>query len=134
MKAKVKWIGEKLFHGTSQSGHSIVLDAKDGELAPCPLEHILISLGSCSSVDVISILNKTQQNISGCTVEISGTCISTVPKLFSKIHLHFIITGIDIKEKHVKRAVNLSIEKYCSVALILNGKVDISHDFSIITK
>lgn len=134
MKAKVKWIGDELFLGTSESGHSVILDANGGNLAPSPLESVLISLGSCSSVDVVSILQKARQNISGCTVEISGTRVDSVPKLFSKIHLHFAITGLDVKEKHVERAVNLAANKYCSVALMLNGNVGISHDFSIITE
>ena len=133
MKASVKWIGDELFLGTSESGHSIILDANDAQ-APCPLEAVLISLGSCSSVDVVNILQKSKQDINGCTVEISGTLVDNVPKLFSKIHLHFIITGLDIKEKHVARAVNFSANKYCSVALMLNSKVDISHHFSIITE
>lgn len=134
MKVNVKWIGDELFLGTSESGHSIVLDANAGNLAPSPLESILISLGSCSSVDVVSILQKARQNISGCAVEINGTRVDSVPKLFSKIHLHFVITGIDVKDKHVERAVNFAADKYCSVALMLNGKVEISHDFSIITE
>jgi putative redox protein len=131
MKAQVKWIGEELFLGTSESGHTLVLDANGGNLAPSPLENILISLGTCSSVDVVSILQKARQDISGCTVEITGTRVDTVPKLFSNIHLHFIITGKGVKEKHVERAVALSADKYCSVALMLNGNVNITHDFSI---
>jgi len=132
MKANVKWVGDELFMGTSESGHTLVLDANGGALAPSPLENVLISLGGCSSVDVVSILEKARQNISGCQVEISGTRVDTVPKLFSDIHLHFIITGTNVGEKHVKRAVNLSADKYCSVALMLNKAVNISHDFEII--
>lgn len=132
MKAQVKWIGEELFLGTSESGHTQVLDANGGSLAPSPLENVLISLGGCSSVDVVSILQKSKQNISDCIVEISGTRVDTVPKLFSDIHLHFIIKGTDINEKHVARAVSLSADKYCSVALMLNGNVNISHDFAIV--
>jgi len=131
MKAHVKWIGEELFLGTSESGHTLILDANGGNLAPSPLENVLISLGSCSSVDVVSILQKARQDISGCTVEISGTRVDTVPKLFSEIHLHFIITGKDVKEKHVERAVALSADKYCSVALMLSGNVKVTHAFSI---
>lgn len=134
MKANVKWIGDELFLGTSESGHAIVLDANSGNLAPSPLEAVLISLGSCSSVDVVSILQKARQGISGCAVEMTGTRVDSVPKLFSKIHLHFVITGMDVKEKHVERAVNFAADKYCSVALMLNGNVEISHDFSIITE
>jgi len=134
MKAQVKWIGEELFLGTSESGHTLMIDANAGNLAPSPLENVLMSLGGCSSVDVVSILQKARQDILGCTVEISGTRVDTVPKLFSDIHLHFVITGNAIKDKHVERAVALSADKYCSVALMLNGNVKITHDYSIISK
>ena len=134
MKAQVKWLGEELFIGTSESGHTMVLDANDGNLAPSPMEGVLISLGGCSSVDVVSILQKARQNISGCHVEISGTRVDSVPALFEKIHLHFVITGADVAAKHVERAVNLSADKYCSVALMLNATVDITHDFEIVAQ
>lgn len=133
MKAQVKWLGEELFLGTSESGHTLVLDANAGNLAPSPLEGVLISLGGCSSVDVVSILQKARQDINGCTVEITGKRVDTVPKLFSTIHLHFVITGQDVNPKHVERAVALSADKYCSVALMLSANVKISHDFEITT-
>ena len=132
MQATVKWVGEELFMGTSESGHTIVLDANGGTLAPSPLENILISLGACSSVDVVSILEKTRQTVSGCVVEITGTRVDTVPRLFSDIHLHFVITGKDVAQKHVAKAVTLSADKYCSVALMLNKTVNITHDFAIV--
>ncbi|MCJ8318671.1 MAG: OsmC family protein [Colwellia sp.] len=131
MKATVKWIGDELFLGTSESGHTLVLDANGGNLAPSPLESVLISLGGCSSVDVVSILKKSRQKITDCQVEITGKRVDTVPKLFSDIHLHFIIEGQDISQKHVERAVTLSADKYCSVALMLNKTVNITHDYSI---
>ena len=134
MKAQVKWLGEELFMGTSESGHTMVLDANGGNLAPSPMEGVLISLGGCSSVDVVSILQKARQNIIGCHVEISGTRVDSVPALFEKIHLHFVITGADVAAKHVERAVNLSADKYCSVALMLNATVDITHDFEIVAQ
>ena len=133
MKASVKWVGQELFMGTSESGHTIVLDANGGSLAPSPLENVLISLGACSSVDIVSILEKTRQAVTGCRIDISGTRVDTVPKLFSDIHLHFVITGNDVAEKHVDRAVSLSADKYCSVALMLNKSVNITHDFEIVT-
>ena len=132
MKARVKWVGEELFLGTSESGHSMVLDANNGELAPSPMESVLVSLGSCSSVDVVSILKKTKQDISGCIVELSGTRANAVPALFTDIHLNFIISGKNIASKHVTRAVTLSAEKYCSIALMLNAKVNITHSFNVI--
>jgi len=131
MKANVKWVGDELFMASSESGHSIVLDANGGALAPSPLENVLLSLGACSSVDVVSILQKSRQALVGCAVEISAERAETVPKLFTKIHLHFVITGQDISEKQVSRAVSLSADKYCSVALMLNKSVEISHDFEI---
>ncbi|WP_440876318.1 OsmC family protein [Thalassotalea sp. PLHSN55] len=132
MKATVKWIGEELFLGTSDSGHTLVMDANGGKLAPSPMENVLISLGGCSSVDVVSILQKSRQQVAGCHVEISGNRVETVPKLFSDIHLHFVITGTAVSEKQVERAVSLSADKYCSVALMLAGKVNITHDFAIV--
>lgn len=131
MKAEVKWVGDELFMGTSESGHTIVLDANGGALAPSPLENVLISLGACSSVDVVSILEKARQDIKGCKVEIAAKRVDTVPKLFSDIHLHFVIEGNEISEKHVERAVKLSADKYCSVALMLNKSVNITHDFEV---
>jgi len=131
MKAVVKWANDEIFIGHSESGHSIVMDANNGELAPSPLENVLISLGGCSSVDVVSILKKAKQQVSDCAVEISATRVDTVPKLFSAIHLKFVITGVNIKEKHVERAVSLSADKYCSVALMLNKAVNITHEFEI---
>lgn len=131
MRAEVKWVGDELFMGTSESGHTIVLDANGGALAPSPLENVLISLGACSSVDVVSILEKARQDIKGCKVEIVAKRVDTVPKLFSDIHLHFVIEGNEISEKHVERAVKLSADKYCSVALMLNKSVNITHDFEV---
>ena len=132
MKAEVKWVGDERFMGTSESGHTIVLDANGGALAPSPLENVLISLGACSSVDVVSILEKARQSIKGCNVQVEAKRVDTVPKLFSDIHLHFVIEGKDVQAKHVERAVNLSADKYCSVALMLNKTVNITHDFSIV--
>ncbi|REL30933.1 OsmC family protein [Thalassotalea euphylliae] len=132
MKATVTWAGEELFLAQSESGHSLVLDANGGKTAPSPLENVLLSLGSCSSVDVVSILQKARQKITDCRVEIDATRVDSVPRLFSDIHLHFVITGTDIAAKHVERAVSLSADKYCSVALMLNKTVKITHDFEIV--
>lgn len=131
MKATVKWANDELFIGHSESGHTIVMDANNGNLAPSPLENVLISLGGCSSVDVVSILKKTKQNISECFVDISAKRVDSVPKLFSDIHLKYVVSGTNIKEKHVERAVALSADKYCSVALMLNKTVNITHEYEI---
>ncbi|NMP17146.1 OsmC family protein [Thalassotalea sp. Y01] len=131
MKAQVKWVGDEMFMGTSESGHSMLMDANGGNNAVSPLENVLLSLGGCSSVDVVSILQKARQNVRDCVVEIEAKRADSVPRLFTDIHLHFVITGNDVAEKHVERAVALSADKYCSVALMLNKAVNISHDFVI---
>jgi len=132
MQASVQWISDELFLGISESGHTIVLDANGGKSAPSPLENVLISLGGCSSVDVVSILQKARQNVSACKVEINATRVDSVPRLFSDIELNFIVTGANVSAKHVERAVSLSADKYCSVAMMLNKSVNISHKFQII--
>jgi len=131
MKVIVKWEKDELFRGVSESGQSILMDANNGRLAASPLENVLIALGGCSSVDVVSILKKTKQEVTDCRVEIEAKRVDTTPKLFSDIHLKFVITGKKINPKHVERAVSLSADKYCSVALMLNKAVNITHDFEI---
>lgn len=132
MKATVKWVDNELFLGTSESGHCVAMDANGGETAPSPMENVLMSLGGCSSVDVVSILQKARQKITACRVELSGTRVDSVPRVFSDIHLHFVVTGYNVAEKHVERAVALSADKYCSVALMLDKAVNISHDFEVV--
>lgn len=133
MHASVKWVGEDKFIGESESGHCIVMDANSAaSTAPTPLENVLLSLGGCSSVDVVSILKKSRQKVIGCEVKIDANRVDSVPRLFDKIHLNFIITGSNVAEKHVAKAVSLSADKYCSVALMLAGKVDITHSFEVI--
>jgi putative redox protein len=131
MKASVQWVSDELFLGTSESGHVTLMDGNNGNLAPSPLENILISLGGCASVDVVSILQKAKQNVKNCQVEIEASRVNTIPRIFSTIHLTFIVTGNEINEKHLNRAVTLSAEKYCSVAKMLEGKVTISHSYKI---
>ncbi|CAM3577018.1 OsmC family protein [Parendozoicomonas haliclonae] len=136
MKAQVKWVDGMRFAGRSASGHSIMMDttAKIGgtESAPSPMEMILLAVGGCSSVDVISILKKARQDVIDCVVDLEAERVDAVPAVFSKIHLHFVVTGRDLKETHVKRAVEMSADKYCSASIML-GKagVEITHDYEI---
>ncbi len=137
MKAVVKWTDGVQFLAESGSGHAIVVDGppeKGGRnTGPRPMELLLMGLGSCSSFDVIGIMQKSRQDISDCHVEIEAERADAVPALFTKIHLHFVIKGRGIKEAHVKRAVELSAEKYCSASIMLAaGGVEISHDYEII--
>ena len=132
MQAKVKWLDNNTFIGRSGSGHAVVFDGnKDGSVAASPMEMVLMAAGACSSVDVVSILQKAKQQVTGCRVVLTGERVDTVPRVFSKIHLHFEVTGFDVSEKHVERAVNLSAEKYCSVSIMLQQAMTVTHSFSV---
>ncbi|MGX5914618.1 OsmC family protein [Aliidiomarina sp. Khilg15.8] len=131
MQATVKWCGDLKFLGTSPSGHSVVMDADNGATAPGPMEMVLLSVASCSSVDVVSILEKARQQITDCEVEIEAERADAVPAVFTKIHLHFVVSGSNVSDTHVERAVRLSADKYCSVSIMLGASVEISHSYSV---
>jgi len=137
MQAKVKWTDGVQFVAESGSGHSIVVDGppeKGGRNTGArPMELLLMGLGSCSNFDVVTILQKARQDVSDCQVEVTAERLDEVPALFSKIHLHFVVSGKDLKEKQVEKAVTLSAEKYCSASIML-GKagVAISHSYEIL--
>jgi putative redox protein len=136
MKARVKWIENVAFMGESESGHALVMDgAKEGggrNLGPRPMEVVLLGTGGCSAYDVVTILKKARQSVLDCEVAIDAERAPTEPKVFTRIHLHFIVRGSNINPAHVKRAVELSAEKYCSASIMLGKTADISHDFEIV--
>jgi len=136
MKARIKWIEQMAFLGETESGHSVVMDASPAiggrNLGPRPMEMLLIGAGGCSSIDVISILKKTRQAVSDCYVELEAERAETDPKVFTKIHMHFVVKGKDIKADAVERAVNLSAEKYCSASIMLGATAEMTHDYEII--
>ncbi|WP_306523903.1 OsmC family protein [Rheinheimera sp.] len=132
LQATVSWAGDSNFIGRSGTGHAVVFDSnKDSGVAPTPMEMLLMSAGACSSVDVVSILQKAKQQVTNCRVVLTGERVDTIPRVFSKIHLHFEVTGFDVSEKHVERAVNLSAEKYCSVSIMLQQAMEVTHSFSV---
>jgi putative redox protein len=139
MKASVRWIGGSAFVGEGGSGHAIVMDgpADHGgrNIGMRPMEMLLLGLGGCSSVDVIGILQKARQDVSDCIVRIEAERADAVPAVFTKIQLHFVVTGKQLKETQVKRAVELSAEKYCSASIML-GKagVEITHSYEIVER
>lgn len=137
MKARVQWAGEALFLGESGSGHAVVMDgppdAGGRNLGVRPMEMLLIGLGGCSNFDVVSILRKGRQPVESCEVFLDAERADEEPKVFTKIHLHFVVKGRGLKEAQVKRAVELSAEKYCSASIMLGrAGVDISHDYKIV--
>ncbi|MBW7471354.1 OsmC family protein [Marinobacter sp. M216] len=136
MKASVDWTGNASFKVTSGSGHSVQLDGPPdhgGEnLGPRPMEMLLMGLGGCSSFDVMSILQKSRQDVTACHAELDAERADAVPAVFTKIHLHFVVTGHGLKENLVKRAVSLSAEKYCSASIMLEqAGVEITHSHEI---
>jgi len=135
MKARVKWLEEVTFVGESASGHAVVMDGPPEHggrnLGVRPMEMLLLGLGGCTSFDVISILKKSRQQVNDCEVQLEADRAATEPKVFTRIHVHFVITGKELSEKHVKRAVQLSAEKYCSASIMLGKMAEISHDYEI---
>lgn len=131
MEARVKWVEGMTFLGESPSGHQVIMDGHGGKKAPSPMEMVLMAAGGCSSVDVVSILQKRRLVVHGCEVKLTAERRTEAPKVFTAIHLHFIVTGRALPEQHVARAIALSAEKYCSVALMLEKSVSITHDFEI---
>jgi len=133
--ARVKWLEGVCFVGQSGSGHSVVMDgapaAGGGNLGARPMEMLLIGLGGCTSFDVVDILRKGRQELTGCEVQIEAERAATTPKIFTKIHLHFVVTGRDLDPAKVKRAIGLSAEKYCSASAMLNKSAEITYDFEI---
>lgn len=136
MKARVKWIEGIAFVGETESGHAVVMDgapaAGGRNLGPRPMEMLLLGAGGCSSIDVIMILKKSRQAVSDCYVELEAERAETDPKVFTKIHMHFVVKGKDIKPEAVEKAVKLSAEKYCSASIMLGATAAVTHDFEVI--
>jgi putative redox protein len=135
MRARIKWIENVCFLGESETGHAIVLDgapeAGGRNLGMRPMELLLIGMGSCTSFDVVTILKKARQHITDCVAEVSAERADSVPKVFTKIHVHFVVTGKGLNPTQVERAVNLSAEKYCSASIMLGKAAEITHDIEI---
>ena len=137
MQATVKWVDNAMFLGESGSGHSVVMDGPPEHggrnVGVRPMEMLLLGLGGCASYDVMSILQKSRQQVIDCRAELSAKRAEGVPSPFTHIHIHFVISGHNVKEKQVANAINLSATKYCSASIMLEvAGVEISHDFEIV--
>ena len=136
METQLKWAGNASFVGRASSGHTVVMDgpAEGGgqNLGPRPMEMLILGMGACSTYDVISILKKSRQEVTGCEINISSKRAESDPKVFTDIHIHFVVGGRNLKQKQVERAIKLSAEKYCSASIMLGATANITHDFEII--
>lgn len=136
MKTEIQWRGDACFEAHSDSGHQLTLDGPTEHggqnQGPRPMETLLMGLGGCSAFDVVHILSKARQPITDCRCEINAERAETVPAVFSRIHLHFVVLGEQLSERQVERAVALSAEKYCSASIMLaRGGVEITHSHEI---
>ena len=137
MKATVKWVDGVMFLGESGSGHSVVMDGPEDHggrnMGVRPMEMLLLGMGGCASFDVMSMLKKSRQDVTDCRCELDAERADAVLAVFTKIHLHFIVSGKNLKEAHVKRAVELSAEKYCSASIMMEAAgVEVSHSHEIV--
>ena len=137
MQATVKWMDGAMFVGESGSGHTVVMDGPEDlggrNLAARPMEMLLLGTGGCSIYDVLSMLKKSRQKVTDCQVELQAERADAVPAVFTRINMHFVVTGVGLKENQVKRAVELSAEKYCSASIMLGAAgVEITHSHEIV--
>ena len=134
--ARVKWIEGSRFVGESHSGHAVVMQGLPDEGEPSvgirPMEMLLLGMGGCTAIDVVSILQKAREAVTGVVVEIEGERADTVPKVYKRIHAHYVVHGRGLKPAAVERAVKLSSEKYCSATLMLAATATVTHDFEVV--
>ncbi|MEE9580727.1 MAG: OsmC family protein [Nitrosomonadaceae bacterium] len=138
MKMCIKWNDGVSFLGETESGHTVLMDgapeAGGKNLGLRPMEMVLMGTGGCTAFDVVMILKKSRQDISDCIVEIEAERATEDPKVFTRIHYHFILTGNNLKPQQVERAINLSAEKYCSASIMLGKTAEMTHDFEIVRR
>jgi len=136
MQTTVKWMDGAMFVGESGSGHSLVMDGPEDlggrNLGPRPMEMLLLGTGGCAIYDVMSMLKKSRQAVQDCRVEIQAERADAVPAVFTSLNMHFVVSGAGLKDSHVKRAVELSAEKYCSASIMLGAAgVKITHSYEV---
>lgn len=134
--ARVKWIEGTRFIGESKSGHAVVMQGLPREGEPSvgirPMEMLLLGMGGCTAIDVVTILQKAREKVTDVVVEIEGERAASVPKVYERIHAHYVVTGRGLKRSAVERAIKLSAEKYCSATLMLAATAEVTHEFEIV--
>ncbi len=136
MKARIKWVEGAMFVGESDSGHTVVMDGPPESggrnLGIRPMEMLLLGMGGCTAFDVVYILGKARQPVMDCVVQLEAERAESPPKVFTRIHVHFVVSGDGLSEKQVARAVQLSAERYCSASIMLGKAAQITHDYDIV--
>jgi putative redox protein len=136
MKATVRWAGEASFEGKSETGHTVLMDGPPDlggrNRGPRPMEMVLLGMGGCTAFDVVLILRKGRQDIVDCIAQLDAERAPADPKVFTRIHVHFVVTGRKLDPKRVEQAIRLSAEKYCSASIMLAKTAAITHDFEIV--
>ena len=134
MNTTVRWIDGMMMVGESASGHALIMDGPEDlggkNLGVRPMEMLLLGMGGCTTVDVVSTLKKMREEVRDCHVEISAQRSDEHPKVFTKIHPHFVIKGDNLNDKKIAKAVSLSADKYCSASIMLGKMAEITHDFT----
>ena len=130
--ATIRWIKGKQFIGIDSTNHSVVLSSPDEGIGMKPSELLLVALGSCTAVDVVEILRKRRKPVTSLEIQVSAEQDNDPPWTFRKIHVKYLISGVDITPDDAQKAIDLSEEKYCSVASTLRGKAEISTEFELI--
>ncbi len=136
MKTTIKWAGDASFSAQSESGHTLIMDGPPDHggknAGPRPMEVVLMGMGGCTAFDVVHILRKGRQDVTDCEAQIEAERATEDPKVFTRIHIHFVVRGRKLNAAQVERAIKLSAEKYCSASIMLGKTADITHDFDII--
>ena len=136
MECTVRWHDGMSFVAETGSGHLVAMDgaadAGGHNLAPRPMELVLAGTGGCTSFDVVLILRRGRQDVSGCEVKLTAERAESDPKVFTRIHFHFTVRGRNLKPEAVERAIKLSAEKYCSASIMLGKTAEITHDFEVV--
>jgi len=136
MRAVIQWVGEAGFLGETESGHQVRIDGPPEyggrNTGPRPMELVLVGTGACTAFDVVHILKRSRQDVTDCVAELDAERAATDPKVFTRIHVHFKVTGRHLDPKRVENAIRLSAEKYCSASIMLGKTAVITHDFEII--
>lgn len=136
MKTTISWAGDVSFQAQSETGHTVITDGPPDHggrnRGPRPMELVLMGMGACTAFDVVHILRKGRADLTDCVAHIDAERAPEDPKVFTRIHVHFVVSGRGLKAAQVERAVHLSAEKYCSASIMLGKTATITHDFELI--